>query len=36
MLKLLLKKINLLILAIGLWTIKNHNLLRLIIEFMAD
>jgi hypothetical protein len=36
MLKLLLKKINLLILAIGLWSIKNYHTINLIVEFLAD
>jgi hypothetical protein len=36
MVKLLLKKINLLMLAIGLWTIKNHHTITLLVEFLAD
>jgi hypothetical protein len=36
MLKLLLRKINFLIIAVGVWSIRNHHLVRLIIEFMAD
>jgi hypothetical protein len=36
MVKLLLKKINLLMLAIGLWSIKNHHTITLLVEFFAD
>jgi hypothetical protein len=36
MVKLLLRKINLLILAIGLWSIKNHHTITLLVEFLAD
>lgn len=36
MLKLLLKKINFLIVAVALWSIKNHHTFNLIIEFLAD
>jgi hypothetical protein len=36
MLKLLLRKINFFIIALGVWSIKNHHLVKLIIEFIAD